>query len=144
MCLRLRLLGVIPRIALKDRVVYKFLRFEKGRFLSPYMDSEYMAGWTYESACKPVWSPSGPMGAIVIEKGIHALSRIEDVRLVINYCQSEGYHYAIATCIIPRGTRYWRGRWSGFASVATGKLRVLKIEPYKVLRGRGSPKTKWV
>lgn len=119
MCLQIKGLQHIPRIALRDITVYKVVKdtFNDGSYYTPYMCMRVQVGETYTAELIRFASS--------VEHGLHSFARLEDaveeLRDWKNNCPE------VIRCIIPKGSIYYIGRFGILKSYASNKLRYDKV-----------------
>jgi hypothetical protein len=146
MCLDLKKFA-IPRIALKDITVYKFLRqIDSGitPYVTPYRHSPISIGETYTSKLERNGSFFKESS---IDKGIHSLKSISNAKdladlnsyidglmvsnqlKVIEEANRNYKTHVVVECIIPAGSIYYVGIFGAYdkKSYASNKLKYVKI-----------------
>lgn len=131
MCLEVSRLA-IKRVALKDITVYKCISSyvnDNGDkiYITPYRKSEIKLYTEYTSE----FNKTGNQ----IEEALHSLGDIRgcfdlciDRYLYLwGYTKSFALTHHIVECVIPKGSRYYKGKFDGKVSYASNKLIYKKI-----------------
>lgn len=116
MCLVIRSLS-FKRIALCNIVVYKHLE-SNGKnpdYRTPYRGTIVKMGETYESDLSRVCND--------VDAGLHSFGKKKDA---ISDGRSECSD-VVVKCIIPFGSRYYKGKFAGKVSFASDKLRYVGV-----------------
>lgn len=125
-----RIAHFFPRKARKDIICYKVLRpFNHEIAQSPYYHFNYILGQEYTSSlsfhCTPTFG---------IHEGIHALLDIKDAfeLAVSETSYIDKLFFGIYECVIPKGSKFFRGVWGGdhMPSIATERLTVVRCIDY--------------
>ena len=115
-------------IADEDITVYKILRktYANGHYLSPYQNFGYELGKENQSKLVRIEYESGKT---VIEEGLHTFVRRDEAQCNITLSGRHSEEYVIVECIIPKGSRYYVGKWGffNFESIASDTLRTVKV-----------------
>lgn len=117
MCLYIKV-NSRQRIASKDIVCYKFVETEPtvnadGDIVlgdtrkSPYYYHKVKLGNTYESALKRVVPVDKSIA--YIRNGLHSFCNVDDAMRTINYFCYITHRVEIIECIIPKGSKYFKG-----------------------------------
>lgn len=115
MCLKLKGFS-IKRLALTDKICYKFLENDgKGGYETPYKYFDVVIGETYKSTLRRTVCNE-------IEEGLHSFADYEDTK-------NKAYTFGcvVAKCVIPRGSWYYTGEFSGCKSYASSQLKYVEI-----------------
>ena len=125
MCLevnRLRHLRLKPKVAKKDIVCYKVIKYGKTGFFTPFMGMPVDVHECHkkrEGLIDPLCKfqeypyPKTNLGHF-INHGIHSWRNVNDAML--NRCSSDEVPSLVLRCIIPKGTRYWIGKEGDYVS----------------------------
>ena len=112
-----------PKEAIKDIVVYKRLeRYNKNKLISPYirkiyqLNTEYYSKLVYENFNSDYARVNGLPG--MIEEGLHSYTNKKIAFL--KKCK----HEVICKGVVPKGSKYYKGKWS---EIASNKLILLEI-----------------
>lgn len=132
------------KIADDDIVVYKVLQREKSlfwftKYISPFRSSKWKVGkvvsskLNYYEGCSFYSSDGMSVFTITestVEAGLHSIVELEDavrLRLEINHDFRYNHDFVIGEFVIPKGSAYHEGTFSGFKSIASDKLKLVKI-----------------
>lgn len=121
------------RVALKDITVYKqissFEDEDNVYYVTPYRHAEINIGETYDSDITKYGRN--------VERGLHSFVNITDCfdnsRWVDKSFYSSSQRKVIEVkpvlveCVIPRGSRYYKGKFDGRESYTSNKLRYVRI-----------------
>ena len=134
MCLSLKSANTRKKFALWNKVVYKHLDVyecdDKTIMITPYQRFEMKIGSTYKAElcryCNDIYD------------GLHSFKHIKDCES--NYLKIWGlskihiglktyYHKSsvIVKCVIPAGSWYYKGMFSGYKSLASNRLKIVEI-----------------
>ena len=112
-----------PKEATKDIVVYKRLnKYGKNKLISPYkgkfyqLDTEYCSKLAYENFNRAYAREKEIFG--IVEKGLHSYTNKKEA--FSEKCSRE----VISKGIIPKGSKYYKGKWS---EIASDRLILLEI-----------------
>lgn len=123
MCLKLdKSKYPLPLLATEDLIVYKlvlayhknFNEYEKIKYCTPYYGSDVEIGCTYTSE----FSFNGRGD---VEKGLHSYCNLQDVQGIRSEFER------IIKCLIPKGSRYFRGSFGKYESLASDQLTYLEL-----------------
>lgn len=115
MCLKLKSIS-FKRLALTDKICYKFLESDcKGGYETPYRYLEVTIGETYKSTLRRTECNE-------IEEGLHSFANYEDTKR-----KADNFSCVVAKCVIPRGSWYYKGEFSGYKSYASNQLKYVEI-----------------
>ena len=122
MCLKLKR-GAKKKVAKEDIVVYKHLMdLMDGRYATPYQHD-------------PVEIPSTVKSRVLerldneIYEGIHSFA---DYESAYSDMEDEWHNYSepkrsLVKCIIPKGTKYYKGKFEGMPAYASKKLKYVEV-----------------
>lgn len=135
MCLKLNN-GIQEFIAEEDIICYKHLvKKEGGRGkVTTYRNFPIVMGRVYESDIRIFHSDSDSCYEINI-----ALHSFKEIRNCVSDCRSEEYapnvlRSYIVECIIPKGSKYYKGTFCGWEGYASNKLKYGKVLKSKTIR----------
>lgn len=121
-----------PLIAAEDIIVYKVMdKTITGRLLSIFRQMEYVIGEEYEAALKYFDSDDtdyyrreqGFIGRI--EQGLHSYSRWNSI--LRQFIDDPYGNAAVIECVVPKGAEYYHGIFGSNYSIASNKLRAVRI-----------------
>lgn len=124
MCLTKK--NIIPRIALKDIVVYKYLkRNEEGELCTIFTDNVVKIGGIYKGEFNYYDYSGLPSSSSNFIESL--FSKVIDTGYIHSYVISENMfaNKVCVKCIIPRGTLYFIGKDK---DIASRKLKYVNIE----------------
>lgn len=114
MCLNRNILSY-KKTASTDIVCYKFVICDKRGYLqTPYQYESVEIGETYDSELKSSY--------FSVEEGLHSFKTLKDCT---NY-KSFWRTCIIVKCIIPKGSRYYKGKFMGFKGYASNKIQYVE------------------
>ena len=124
MCLALKSEHTLPKIALRNIVVYKFLLKceDEENYITPYMKANVMIPSTVTSKIDKCFDE--------IEEGIHSFLYKKDAKEASEkFFRVSGYikSVTLVKCIIPFGSMYYKGQHTGRISLASNKLKYIEI-----------------
>jgi hypothetical protein len=126
MCLTLKSKHTLPRIALRNIVVYKWLleHRETGKHETPYQRVNVTVPSTVTSKIEKDY--------IVIEEGLHSFLNKKDaqknaIEVFAFVGNAKCYFPVIVKCIIPFGSIYYKGQHLNKTSFASNKLKYIEI-----------------
>jgi len=138
MCLDLNYYQIFPKTASKDIICYKYLvnadavrmknfyirkSKESDLYLTPYKLAPIEIGNTYTSKLKIETEGA----KFVINIGLHSFASFESLKYSIRISCYNTSEIIQVQCIIPKGSRYYVGKFAGEISYASNKLIYLKI-----------------
>lgn len=91
--------------------------FDDKLFCTPYQNAIVEIGKTYESKLKREISST----YYSVEIGLHSFENIRDARFYISS------YKRLVKCVIPKGSAYYVGKYSGTTSYASTKLKYIEI-----------------
>lgn len=115
MCLEISIFSR-KRIAKKDIVCYKYLYQEQNELYTPFQHCLVKIGETYFSDIERRFLNRN------IQKGLHSLVNLQDIIV-----ETFGNNLIIVQCIIPKGSIYYKGKWSGIDSYVSNFLKYIEI-----------------
>ena len=128
MCLTIKEKYSEPQIATEDISCYKVILdnrdhkltfYDDEGLFTPFLKEQIEIGSTYTSEFSFT-------GAGNIEMALHSLINLDDCHtLIMRLLNSQ--HLIICSCLIPKGSRYYQGNFSGHDSYASDKLTYLEI-----------------
>lgn len=124
-----------PAVAQEDIVVYKAVRvIDGGDLMSPICRNiRYRIGASYkEKHFDRTWSGCD-LSYTVVEYGYHTFGK-EDDALDYASALTEAYHadHCVLKCVIPKGTRYYSGRFNRRSGVHCSEVLTVKKKLYTV------------
>jgi hypothetical protein len=114
-----------PSIANEDIVCYKRLTRDGDKFITPYRHTKVEIGKTYGSKLK------FDELSRTVDKGLHSYAVINSIDKDIYLCDIVNKKYAVAECIIPKGSKYFAGKFGFEPSFASDKIIYDRIIPNK-------------
>ena len=118
MCLNISNKFSQPLIATEDICCYKLLEVDicdSETYVTPYRNMPVKIGCTYTSELS--FNKHGN-----IEKGLHAYKYLSDVEYLCIF-----RYEVVVKCLIPKGSRYYRGTFSFDESLASDQLTYVEI-----------------
>lgn len=108
----------IPYTAEQDIICYKLYILSNGKYVSPYLKCD-MPGIN-ELITTELQKP----GRLLIEKGFHSFVYLDSAIL-----EAEKYNYStcIVKCIIPKGSKYYAGKFGKDRSYCSESIKIEKI-----------------
>ena len=125
MCLTLKSEHTLPRIALRNIVVYKFLLkvTYKENYITPYWKIDVMIPGTVTSKIGRLFDR--------VDEGIHSFLHKKDVKTssvnFLEHIADKTDSTVLVKCIIPFGSTYYKGRHMGRVSLVSNKLKYIGI-----------------
>lgn len=113
----------IPYIAEQDIICYKFYILINDKYVSPYRKCN-MPGIN-ELVTTELQEP----GRFYIEKGFHSFTYLEDAEIAAERF-GNNYEDCIAKCIIPKGSRYYAGKFGKDYSYCSKSIKIEKITKF--------------
>ena len=123
----------IPEIAQEDIVCYKFyilimegdINYDKNGLLSPYQGSlAPTINKVTNTLLDKAYLKYG--AAYMINRGFHSFKYIDDLTKESYFWQSS-YNIKIFKCIIPKGTKYYEGKFHDFPSYCSESIILKEI-----------------
>lgn len=122
MCLITR--NSIPIIAKKDIICYKiYNKTEEGYLSSPYLG--YIASMQNFTELEP--NPIGSDHKYIINKGFHSFKHLKNAKLDVQFYPFLYTDNIIYKCIIPKGSKYYRGLFAGRVSYCSESLILKEV-----------------
>ena len=115
----------VAKIATEDMYVYKYLKVtgvgDFASVTSPYRGFQYCLGETvsakmYIGGCGRYY---------YVDAGLHSFAKFKDA---YSYTSNTLNSYYVFVCIIPKGAKYYKGKFGSKISYASDKLIVLHRE----------------
>ena len=114
MCLELK--SKRSFVATKDKVVYKHvISFHDNKFLTSFIKTLVGMGKTYESKISFNRYKQ-------IEEGLHSYPNLSDAEQ-----EAQHFNEVLVKCVIPAGSTYYSGTFDGRKSIASNKLKYIKV-----------------
>ena len=117
----------IPEIAQKDIVCYKFYilhkvypPYEDAVLLSPYQDSPAPTINKVTNTLLDRAYLSNYRATYIISRGFHSFKYLDDLINELDFWQS--FDIKIFRCIIPKGTKYYEGKFGDFPSYCSQSI----------------------
>lgn len=116
MCLKIKRLSWC-HVALHDIVCYKPVKYRRGNFttreiITPVRGEPVAIGKTYKSKLD--------RQKITVERGLHSYANM-------NNAIAYSYGNPVVMCIIPIGSKYYKGTYNDMSSYASSELRYVKF-----------------
>lgn len=122
MCLTTR--NSIPIIAKKDIICYKiYNKTEEGYLSSPYLG--YIA--SMQNFTKLESTPISNGCAYLINNGFHSFKHLKDAKHEIKWYPFIYKNNIIYKCIIPKGSKYYRGIFAGSIAYCSESLILKEV-----------------
>lgn len=102
--------SLIPRITLKEKVVYKILIIDHPFYITPFMLEPIVIGSEYVGEFRRTFLIFTFFKKCIKEGYIHCFKTITDARM------SKTTESVIVKCVIPKYTLYWKGNLGDIAS----------------------------
>ena len=119
----------IPEIAQEDIVCYKIYILIEDELLSPYQGSPAPAINKVTNTLLDRAYLSNYRGAYMISKGFHSFKYLDDLIKELDFWQS--YDIKIFKCIIPKGTKYYEGKFNNSPSYCSESIILKEIINYE-------------
>lgn len=110
-----------PYIAEQDIICYKIYIYINGKYVSPYQKCDM------PSINELVTTELQRSGDFYIEKGFHSFACLEDAEVDAEWFGKSNYEGCIARCIIPEGSKYYRGKFGNYISYCSESIKIEKI-----------------
>ena len=110
----------IPEIAQEDIVCYKIYILIEDELLSPYQGMPAPAINEVTNTLLDRAYLSNYRGAYMISKGFHSFKYLDDLINELDFWQS--FDIKIFRCIIPKGTKYYEGKFGDFPSYCSESI----------------------
>jgi hypothetical protein len=109
--------NLISKIIVNDEIIFEKIYITVG-YKTPYQETEIKIGETYIS--KLIKNNDR------VEEGLHSFATLKDAKAltIIVSCR---YNYVIAKCVIPKGSRYYKGKFDTYTSYASDTLSYVEI-----------------
>ena len=121
-------------IANKNIVCYKFVDQKKIDLHTLYQRQKVAIGNTYTSKLVMRKSPIADSSGYVVEQGLHSFASLRKLLKFLNPKEVNVYRansnmpiLCVAECIIPKGSRYYKGLFANCVSYASDKLHYVRI-----------------
>jgi hypothetical protein len=126
-----------PLVAAEDIICYKVLRVWGEGTDKPKVTSPYQTQFKWQLDVVKTTSRLGLehrwfSNNWVVEQGFHTLAtfdgvndELEDFQSPHDHCDEDDGNFYIFVCVIPKGTKYFEGDFSGKKSFASKSLKVL-------------------
>ena len=115
----------IPEIAQEDIVCYKIYILIEDELLSPYQGSPAPAINKVTNTLLDRAYLSNYRGAYMISKGFHSFKYLDDLIKELDFWQS--YDIKIFKCIIPKGTKYYEGKFNNSPSYCSESIKLIEL-----------------
>ena len=111
-----------PYIAKTDIVCYKVYVLNNNKYVSPYQNCD-MPGIN-----ELVTTELQRSGDFYIEKGFHSFACLKDAEVEAEWFGNvHGHEVCIAKCIIPKGSKYYWGKFRDDYSYCSESIKIEKI-----------------
>ena len=122
----------IPEIAQEDIVCYKLYKLRDNKLLSPYREVvapniNEVTNTVLGKARFPYYLDNSVK--YLVNKGFHSFKYIDDLIKELHFWQS--YDIKIFKCIIPKGTKYYEGKFVGESSYCSESIILKEIINYE-------------
>lgn len=98
----------IPYVAEQDIICYKLYIRIQNKYVSPFQKCDM------PNINELVTTELQKPGELFIEKGFHSFAYLEDAENTNEWLESVSYYKScIAKCIIPKGSRFYAGKFDG-------------------------------
>ena len=111
-----------PYIAEQDIICYKIYILIDDKYVSPYQKCDM------PSINELVTTELQRSGDFYIEKGFHSFACLEDAEVEAEWFGNvHGHEVCIAKCIIPKGSKYYWGKFRDDYSYCSESIKIEKI-----------------
>ena len=117
MCLVLKSTFTWAKKAKKDIIVYKVIKEDNGMYKTPCQNFVVKIGETYTSKLNKHSS--------VVEEGLHSFENFSDANFEAMCCI--WHKHIVVKCIIPKGSKYYKGLFGSYDSYVSNKLTYIEI-----------------
>lgn len=114
---------VIPFIAKKDIICYKIYVKKEGYLSSPYFGHTPSVRNFTELEPNPISSDH----KYIINKGFHSFKHLKDAKRDTQFYPFLYTNNIIYKCIIPKGSKYYRGFFSGSIAYCSESIKLLEV-----------------
>ena len=112
----------IPYTAEHDITCYKIYVYVNGKYVSPYQKCDM------PSINELVTTELQRSGDFYIEKGFHSFACLEDAEIIADqFITRCNYTTCIAKCIIPKGSKYYSGKFGKDCSYCSESIKIEEI-----------------
>lgn len=119
----------IPYIAEEDIICYKLYILINDKYVSPYQKCDM------PNINELVTTELQKPGDFCIGKGFHSFTYLEDAEIVAEqFITQYDYNTCIATCIIPKNSKYYAGKFDKDCSYCSESIKIEKITKFKKLK----------
>lgn len=115
----------LPRIADEDIIVYKVVSpFTENTFVTLFRQALVELRQTYDSTLScPIPLSDGLYG---ITEGLHSFRRKENAFAYTKKLSFLSIKLIILECVIPKGSKYYKGMFSKYSCYASNQLKYIK------------------
>ena len=116
----------IPEIAQEDIVCYKFYKlYDNGELFSPYQGSHAPAINKVANTLLDRAYLSNYRAAYMVSRGFHSFKYLDNLIKELDFWLS--FDIEIFKCIIPKGTKYYEGKFDDFPSYCSESIILKEI-----------------
>ena len=111
-----------PYIAEQDIICYKIYILIDDKYVSPYQKCDM------PSINELVTTELQRSGDFYIEKGFHSFAYLENAKIIADqFINAWNYNTCIAKCIIPKGSKYYSGKFGNDYSYCSESIQIEEI-----------------